>query len=92
MILGISFDTVADQKAFAETEKFPYSLLADPEKSAGADYDAIRAEGERYAEHGIPRRITYLIDPEGKIAKAYNVEADGLDLATHAEALLADIG
>ena len=82
---------MAEQKKFADDENFPYALLSDPSKTMGAAYDAVRQEGEQYAEHGIPRRISYLISPEGKIAKAYNVEADNLDLAGHAEAVLADI-
>jgi peroxiredoxin len=51
----------------------------------------VRQPGEPYAEHGIPRRITYLIDPQGKIRKAYNAEAKGVDLSAHAEQVLADI-
>jgi peroxiredoxin Q/BCP len=90
--LGASFDSVADQKKFAEAEGFPYPLLSDPDKVMGAAYDAVRQEGEKYFEAGIPRRISYLIDPGGKIAKAYDVEGDGLDLDGHAQAILADIG
>ena len=85
------FDSVADQKKFAESEGFPYPLLSDSDKAMGAAYDACREKGEKYFEAGIPRRISYLISPDGKIAKAYDVETDGLDLAGHAEAVLADI-
>lgn len=91
MVLGVSFDSVADQKKFADKEGFPYPLLSDSDKTMGAAYDAVRQEGEKYFEAGIPRRISYLIDPDGKIAQAYDVEGDGLDLASHAEAVLADI-
>jgi peroxiredoxin Q/BCP len=91
VIVGASFDSVADQKTFAEGEGFPYPLISDPDKSIGKAYDAERTEGEKYFEAGIPRRITYLIDPKGTIHKAYDVEGDGLDLASHAEALLAEI-
>ncbi len=90
-MLGVSFDSVADQKKFAVDEGFPYQLLSDPDKEMGAAYDACRQEGEKYFEAGIPRRISYLISPDGKIAKAYDVENDGLDLAGHAEAVLQDI-
>lgn len=90
-MLGVSFDSVSDQKKFAEDEGFPYRLLSDPDKVMGAVYDACRAEGEKYFEAGIPRRISYLIGPDGRIARAYDVENDGLDLASHAEAILADI-
>ena len=57
----------------------------------GAAYDAVRQKGEQYFEAGIPRRISYLIDPEGRIAKAYDVEGDGLDLGGHAQAMIEDI-
>jgi peroxiredoxin len=57
----------------------------------GALYDAVRQPGEQYHEHGIPRRVTYLIDPQGKIKKAYNAEEKGVDLAAHAAQVLADI-
>ena len=90
-MLGVSFDSKADQKKFADAEGFPYQLLSDPDKTMGAAYDAVRKKGEKYFEAGIPRRISYLIDPKGKIAKAYDVEGDGLDLDGHAKAVLADI-
>ena len=91
MVLGVSFDSVADQKQFAESEGFPYPLLSDSDKAMGTAYDACRQQGEKYFEAGIPRRISYLISPEGKIAQAYDVEKQGLDLASHAAAVLADI-
>ena len=91
MILGVSFDSVADQKKFADAEGFPYQLLSDADKTVGKAYDAVRQEGEKYFEAGIPRRISYLINPDGKIHKAYDVENDNLDLAGHADAVLADI-
>lgn len=42
-------------------------------------------------EHGIPRRITYLIDPAGVIRKAYDMEDGQPDLALHAPMIIADI-
>jgi peroxiredoxin Q/BCP len=90
-VIGVSFDSVADQKKFAEDEGFPYPLLSDSDKAMGSAYDACRVEGEKYFEAGIPRRISYLISPDGKIAKAYDVENDKLDLDGHAAAVLADI-
>lgn len=82
---------MADQKKFADDEGFPYVLLSDPDKQVGKAYDAEREPGEKYFEAGIPRRISYLIDPEGAIRKAYDVEGDGLDLRGHADAVLSDI-
>jgi len=44
-----------------------------------------------YYEAGIPQRISYLINPDGMIAKAYDFGDEGLDLAEHASMILADI-
>ncbi len=55
----------------------------------GRAYDAERQPGEDYYEHGLPRRISYLIDPEGVIVAAYDLA--GKELADHAGEILADI-
>ena len=88
-MVGASFDTVEEQLVFAETEGFGYALISDADKSIGRRYHAEREPGEDYYEYGLPRRITYLIDPEGDIAAAYDLA--GQDLAGHAAQVLADI-
>ena len=89
MVVGASFDTVEDQLAFADAEGFGYTLISDGDKSIGRRYHAEREPGEDYYEYGLPRRISYLIDPEGRIAAAYDLA--GQDLAAHAAQVLADI-
>ena len=89
MVIGASFDTVEDQRTFADTEGFDYPLISDADKSIGRRYHAEREPGEDYYDWGVPRRISYLIDPEGRIAAAYNLA--GQDFATHAAQVLADI-
>ena len=76
-----------DQRTFAEAQSFPYQLLSDPDRSAGAAYDVVRQPGEQYAEAGLPRRISYLIDPVGVIRRSYAVH----DVAGHASAVIADL-
>ena len=88
-MVGASFDTVEEQLAFAETESFSFALISDPDKSIGRRYHAEREPGEDYYEYGLPRRITYLIDAEGRIAAAYDLA--GQDLDAHAAEVLADI-
>ncbi len=78
-----------DQRTFAEAQSFPYQLLSDPDRSVGAAYDVVRQPGEQYAEAGLPRRISYLIDPQGRIAKAYDLA--GQDLSAHAAEVLEEI-
>ena len=71
MILGASFDTPAENLAFATAQGFPYSLLSDVDRAVGHRYDAVRTPGDRYDE--FPRRVAYLIDPAGTITRAYDV-------------------
>ena len=72
-----------DQKAFADEHSFGYSLISDTSLEIGR---AFKAEPEG---GGLPRRISYLIDPEGVIVKAYDLA--GQDLSAHASEVLADI-
>ncbi len=84
-ILGASFDTVAENKAFDEAQRFGFRLLADPEREVGARYEVLREPDERYA--AFPQRISYLIDPAGVVRRAYVVT----DVAGHADDVLRDL-
>ena len=85
-MLGASFDTPEENLAFAEAQGFEYPLLCDVDRSVGALYEVVRPSGHRYAE--FPERISYLIDRDGVIRRAYEVT----DVAGHAAAVLHDIG
>jgi thioredoxin-dependent peroxiredoxin len=65
-ILGVSFDTVEENAAFAEKFDFPYPLLCDTERAIGVAYGAAERANASHAN-----RISYLIDPEGVIAEVY---------------------
>lgn len=86
-MVGASFDTVEEQRQFADAEGFPYPLISDPDRTIGRAYGAERDEGADYADY--PRRITYLIDPDGMIAETYDM--DGRDLDAHAAEVLSAI-
>ncbi|MEM1941077.1 MAG: peroxiredoxin [Candidatus Caldarchaeum sp.] len=60
--LGISRDSVESHKRFAEKHGFTHHLLSDP---SGEVVKAYGAAGL----FGITKRITYVIDPEGCVAK-----------------------
>ena len=85
MLLGASFDTVEDNRAFSEKYGFPFPLLSDPDRKVGALYETVRAPAEPAPEFA--KRRTYLIDPEGLIRKSYRVR----DIAGHPEELLRDL-
>ena len=90
-MIGASFDTVEDQATFASEQSFPFTLISDATKEIGESYRATRTKGMKYFEAGIPRRISYLINPDGVIARTYNLDGEGVDLDAHSAQLLADI-
>lgn len=85
-VLGVSKDSVASHMKFAEKYSLPFPLLADEDRKILQAYEA---EGEKnlYGKmHFGTLRITYLINPDGVIAKAYpNVKPD-----KHAKQILED--
>lgn len=65
-VYGISFDTVEQNRAFAEKFGFSFPLLCDTDRKVGIAYGAADSEKDQYA-----RRIAYVIDENGRIAQAH---------------------
>ena len=61
MILGVSFDTPAENKAFAEKYHFNFPLLCDTDRKIGTAYGA-NADPQKGAQ-----RVGVVIDRDGKI-------------------------
>ena len=72
VVLGVSKDSVASHKKFQEKYGIPFTLLSDTDLVAIKAYD-VWQEKKNYGKvyMGIVR-TTYLIDEEGKIAKAFD--------------------
>jgi peroxiredoxin Q/BCP len=71
-VLGVSFDTEAKHKKFAQKYDLPFRLLADTDKTIAEGYGTYGEKkfmGRTYM--GI-HRMTFLIDEKGKIKKIYN--------------------
>ena len=84
VILGISVDDVASHKAFAEKHGLPFTLLADPDKAVSKRYGVLKTY---MGVMEMARRDTFLVDPQGRIAKHYeSVNPEG-----HSAVVLADI-
>ena len=81
----MSFDPLEQNLGFAEKHGFPFLLLSDVDRSVGARYETLRAPEEANADSA--KRRTYLIDPEGRIAKAYRVS----DIPSHPFQVLEDL-
>ena len=83
VILGASFDDEAANTAFANKFNFPFPLLCDTSRAVGLAYGACSDPSAGYA-----KRISYLIDEQGNVAKVYpNVKP-----ADHPGEVLADAG
>ena len=67
IILGVSADTAQSHKDFCTKEGLNFKLLADPELKTIMQYgSAMEHNGTKMAA-----RNTFLINPEGKIARVY---------------------
>ena len=82
LVYGASFDTEAENAAFVKKFSFNFPLLCDTDRSLGKAYHAFDPKEPDY-----PRRITYVISPDGKIEKAI----ESVKPKEHAKALLKEI-
>ena len=89
VVLGISRDTVKDQKKFQTKYNLPYDLLADPEMELINRYDLVKPKN-MYGKlvKGV-KRTTYLIGPDtGKGQRLLHI-FDDVKPEGHAEEVLA---
>ncbi len=71
-VIGISKDSAASHRKFADKYSLPFTLLANPELDVLQAYDVWK-EKNMYGKKvmGVVR-TTYLIDEDGKIEKAFS--------------------
>ena len=81
-MLGISFDSVEDNRAFAEKFDFPFRLLCDVDRSVGMAYGAAASPEDGYA-----KRISYVIGEDGRILLA----SPKVDPRAHLDQVLCDL-
>jgi peroxiredoxin Q/BCP len=79
-LLGVSPDDVASHVKFRDKYSLNFPLLADPDHAVAEKYGAWR-EKNMYGKKSMGvQRSTYLIDPQGKVAKVWKrVQVDGHD-------------
>jgi thioredoxin-dependent peroxiredoxin len=87
-VLGISPDQPAKLAKFRDRDHLNFPLLSDPDRKVQQAYGAY-GEKKLYGKTTVGViRSTFVVDPEGKIARAYyNVKATG-----HVERLRKDLG
>lgn len=79
-VLGVSADSAASHRKFAEEHQLPFSLISD------ADHVWSDAFGVGTFV-GLPERVSFLIGPDGTVAKVY----PDVDPGVHATRVLQDV-
>jgi peroxiredoxin Q/BCP len=83
VVLGCSVQDSDQHRAFIKKYNIPFPLLLDPDKKIATEYGA--ANGIPIL--GLDRRITYVIDGDGRIAKVY----PSVDPSVNATEILTDL-
>jgi thioredoxin-dependent peroxiredoxin len=78
-VFGISRDSIQSHKRFKAAHQLPFDLLSDLSGKVAKDYDALLPIIK------MPKRVTYLIDTDGKIAEVFS---DMFESKGHISAML----
>ncbi len=87
VVIGVSADSPASHKKFADKYNLTFTLLSDPDHVTSEAYGAWAPKklfGREFL--GIIRK-TFIIDPSGQIAKTY----PAVDPKDHAKQIIADL-
>jgi peroxiredoxin Q/BCP len=79
VVLGVSLDTVESHKTFCSKDGLNFKLLADPEHKVIDSYGVPVMMGH------FAQRDTFLISPDGKVVKTWQVK----EVGKHSEEVLA---
>ena len=81
VVLGVSLDTVESHKSWCTKDGFSFKMLADPEHKV---VDAYGVPVKTTPMGSIALRDTFLISPDGKIVKSWEVK----DIKAHSTEVL----
>jgi len=90
VVLGVSLDTVDSHKTFCTKESLNFKLLADPDHKVIDAYGVPISkfhDAKTDADVSIAKRDTFLIGPDGKVLKFWEVKS----VETHSDEVLAAI-
>ncbi len=68
-VIGVSLDSDASHEKFASKHSVPYPLVADKDRVLAKSYEAVGGLGGLL---GMAKRLTYVIDKQGKVAGAFD--------------------
>lgn len=87
VVLGVSKDSVASHKKFAEAHNLHFTLLSDPSAETIKAFGAWGKKKFMGREYEGIKRNTYLINPNGDIEKAY----ENVNPMTHINEIYKDL-
>jgi peroxiredoxin Q/BCP len=87
IIFGISKDSIERHKKFAHKYELPFILLSDEDAKVCDEYEVWKTKSMYGRSFLGIERSTYLIDPQGKIAKEYHK----VKVKDHSKELLNDL-
>jgi peroxiredoxin Q/BCP len=82
-VFGVSLDSVESHKRFADKNNLPFSLLSDESGEVSEAYDSLN----NFMSFKSAKRNTFIIDPDGKVAKIYL----SVKPSTHSQMVLNDL-
>lgn len=82
-VFGVSLDIVESHKRFADKNNLPFSLLSDESGEVSEAYDSLN----NFMSFKSAKRNTFIIDPDGKVAKIYL----SVKPSTHSQMVLNDL-
>lgn len=87
VVIGVSRDSVESHRQFIEKKELKIKLLSDEQANIHRTYDVLHPKHFRGKEVTSAVRTTFLINPDGEIARLWdNVKATG-----HAEKVLTEL-
>lgn len=86
-VVGISKDSVASHKKFAEKHNLNFSLLSDPDHTVIEAYDSWKPKRMMGREFMGVERNTFIIGPDGMIVREYR----GVNPKMHAAEIIRDL-
>ncbi len=87
VVLGVSKDSTESHRRFADKHGLPFTLLSDADTKVQKAYGAWRRKKMAGREYMGTFRMSFLIDPEGRIEKIY----EKVKPAEHAAEVLEDL-
>src|SRR5579863_1059479 len=86
-VVGVSKDSVKSHQKFSNEHRLNFTLLSDPDHTVIEAYDSWKLKKFMGREYMGIERNTFIINPEGRIAKEYR----SVDPKAHAAQIIADL-